>query len=120
MSNQGEILKNLIRGAGLSQQQAADKMGITRQTLFSYTHRNQLTLDILQNVKERLGLELTNPSDPSISEPINDHMDRLIKALEKQIELLEDSIRQRDKIIELYEKRNAIDGSLPRSKKMGA
>lgn len=61
MKTDGEKLKLLIRGSGLSQAEAADKMGVSRQTLNGYFHRAELPKDVLQNVKDKLGLILSIP-----------------------------------------------------------
>ncbi|WP_438980309.1 helix-turn-helix domain-containing protein [Polynucleobacter sp.] len=61
MKTDGENLRLLIRGLGLSQAEAALKMGVSRQTLNAYFNRAELSPDVLQIVKDKLGL-IVNPS----------------------------------------------------------
>lgn len=55
----GEALKRAIRGKGLTMQGAADKIGCTRQTLHTYTKLKKLPEDVIQIVKEKLGIEFS-------------------------------------------------------------
>jgi len=54
----GIILKNAIKGRGYTQQEASDKLGITRQKLSMLLGLEVLGEDVIQNVKEKLKINL--------------------------------------------------------------
>lgn len=58
MSSEGEDLKRQIRHSGLSQQEAAEKLGISRQTLSSYFNRMLLPENVKSDVKSLLGIAI--------------------------------------------------------------
>lgn len=53
----GEFIKNAIRGKGLSLQEAATMLGISRQTLHNQLNSATPKNDFLQNVKDTLGID---------------------------------------------------------------
>lgn len=55
---QGEKLKLAIRGKGLSMEEAATALQITRQTLHNYIKSAKLDKEFLQNVKKKLRIDL--------------------------------------------------------------
>lgn len=58
MNSNGNRLKLAIKGLGLTQEDAAKKLGITRQTLNNYFNRAELDDEFIQNVKEKLGVSI--------------------------------------------------------------
>lgn len=54
----GKELKNAIKGKGLTVQEAADKLGISRQTLSTQFGKAEVDPDLLQNVKTKLKILL--------------------------------------------------------------
>jgi transcriptional regulator with XRE-family HTH domain len=58
MQSQGEILKLAIRGTGLSQDEAATAMGMTRQNLGLYFHRDALPPTLIKLVNDKLNIDI--------------------------------------------------------------
>jgi len=56
----GENLKKAVRSTGMTVQEAADKLGVSRQMLYIYYKSGELEPDLLQNVREKLGIDLHN------------------------------------------------------------
>lgn len=62
---QGEKIKNAIRGRGLTMEDAADKLGISRPTLFNKLNAAEIDKEFLQNVEEKLGINVGAPERSS-------------------------------------------------------
>jgi len=56
----GIILKEALRRSLITQAEAAERLGISRQTLVNYTGKAELSEDFVQNVKENLGIDLNS------------------------------------------------------------
>lgn len=56
----GSELRLLIKGSGKTVQEAANELGISRQTLQSYFNRAELDVDIVESVKTKLGLHVVS------------------------------------------------------------
>lgn len=69
MKISGKKLKLAIKYADLTQEQAAIKLGTTRQTLGTWFKYGELPDDILHNVKSKLNISLTN-------DVLSDHIDK--------------------------------------------
>lgn len=54
----GSELRLLIKGTGKTVQEAANQLGISRQTLQAYFNRGELDDEFVQNVKSKLGLQI--------------------------------------------------------------
>lgn len=63
MNISGNKLRIAIKSADLTQQQAAERLGTTRQTLGVWFKYAKLTPEILQNVKDNLNIDLTKGGD---------------------------------------------------------
>lgn len=133
----GADLKKALKKAGLTQQEAADKMDVSRQTILDYTQKATLRQDILENVNIKLGIDLSaSPTmvheDPidyfaTIYEPDNSNPPNNIKIMQRLIDMhvkrerdLEDQISTLKKLVAVYEKQNATgDSDQRRSKQVG-
>ena len=69
MTIKGEILKKAVRSAGMTVQDAANKLGMSRQMLYIYYKIGELEPDLLQNVREKLGIDLHNVKENVIQSP---------------------------------------------------
>lgn len=58
----GIILKQSLQNAGLKQEDAAKKLGISRPTLSVWCNKDVLSDDIISQVRESLNIDLTNVS----------------------------------------------------------
>ena len=56
----GKKLRTALRSADITQEAAARKLGISRQTLSVWVKTEELSSDILQNVKSKLGIDLSD------------------------------------------------------------
>ncbi|QTE35991.1 hypothetical protein J3L18_23035 [Mucilaginibacter gossypii] len=63
MTTKGKKLKLALRGAGYTQEEAANKLEISRQTLSNYLKMAEFPDVLLQNVKARLGIDLLSEGD---------------------------------------------------------
>jgi len=90
---EGTKLKNAIAGKGLTQEEAANKLGIARQTLTNWMNRGLLDDDVKHKVSRALEIDLLEdiPAFPSESLylQIIAEKDRVIKMLEDKIKDLE-------------------------------
>lgn len=59
MKNQGEQLRLQRRRLGLTKDDAARKLKVSRQTLSNYFHRMELPDEIIDNVKTNLGIDVS-------------------------------------------------------------
>lgn len=62
----GEQIKNGIRGKGLSLQEAADLLGITRQTLHNQINSAHIKESFIQKVKIKLGISFDSSESNSL------------------------------------------------------
>jgi transcriptional regulator with XRE-family HTH domain len=63
LTTKGKKLKLALRGAGYTQEEAANMLGISRQTLSNYLKMADFPDDLLQNVKTKLEIDLTLDED---------------------------------------------------------
>lgn len=54
----GIILKKALKSLDLTQQDAADKLGVSRQTVVNWCGKAELDIEILHIVKTNLGIDL--------------------------------------------------------------
>lgn len=123
----GIILKRALQGAGLKQDEAAKKLGISRPTLSVWCNKDSLSQDIIQNVKTKLGIDLLKAliADENMSvvdgtDQVRELTERLRRTIEEAkgsmydtkesfqpedsfdlIESLKQTIRSKDDIIEI-------------------
>lgn len=57
----GEELKHAIRGRGLTIEEAAEKLDISRQSLHYFLRKEKLSSDFLEKVKEKLDIISNTP-----------------------------------------------------------
>jgi len=90
---EGTKLKNAIAGKGLTQEEAANKLGIARQTLTNWMNRGLLDDDVKHKVSRALEIDLLEDIPAFPSEALYLHIiaekDRVIKMLEDKIKDLE-------------------------------
>lgn len=70
----GNILKEALKNNGRTQLEAANLLGVSRQTLNTWCTRSELDQDIIDNVKTSLGIDLrliveNKPNEPKHSQP---------------------------------------------------
>lgn len=58
MTIKGIILKKALKSLDLTQQDAADKLGVSRQTVVNWCGKAELDIEILHIVKTNLGIDL--------------------------------------------------------------
>lgn len=63
----GEKIKNAIRGKGLTMEQAADILEISRPTLFNKLNAAEVDKEFLQKVEEKLGINVGAPERSALS-----------------------------------------------------
>lgn len=92
----GKKLKLAIKRSGITQQEAADKLEIARQTLSVWGKSEELNPDIIKNVKTKLGIDLYSFNEDEINlqldevknvlnEPPPQYNIRLIKGIQVPI-----------------------------------
>lgn len=81
MQSAGYQLRQEIKKMGMTQVEAAQKLGIARETLISWMRRDSFSKNQIECIKEELGIIIQNP----------DNTDTMMNALEKgfAIKLLE-------------------------------
>lgn len=71
----GEVLKEALRKQKITQEEAATKLGLSRQTIVNYIRMEKLSADFIIKVKERLGIDLTaEPGQQIIALPQNHNL----------------------------------------------
>lgn len=112
---QGNRLKLSIKGSGLSMEKAAEKLGISRTTLYSYFTMAAVPLDAVQNVKEKLGIDIAETAPPKTEKPTSSDAgevsaDPALPGIYQDIvkELIESSKAQREISKALLEERDLI------------
>jgi len=90
LESQGEILKNTIKSKGYRVEDAAIKMGVSRQTLQAYFKAAKLSAHVINSVKTNLDIDLHEYYKP----PEGDCRELEIKleAAHKEIELLREMV----------------------------
>lgn len=68
MEHTGNKLRTELKKKGLKQDDAAEKLGISRTSLHYWLNRPVLNETFLQNVKNKLGIELENSITPQVLE----------------------------------------------------
>src|SRR5690348_14911031 len=91
---EGKQLKNAIAGHGLTQEQAAEKLGVARQTLSNWFRLDEFTEEIRARLKEKLNLGSTDQGE-SLNQNQMSGNDFLYQQL----------IKEKDRVIELLQKR---------------
>lgn len=76
----GKELKNAIRGKGLTVEAAAGILGISRQTLSTHMGKGTIGSELIQNVKEKLDISLSESKGENI-ENASDIILQLAKAV---------------------------------------
>jgi phage repressor protein C with HTH and peptisase S24 domain len=71
----GKKLRIALRSADITQEAAANKLGVSRQTLSVWAKSEELNADILHNVKMKLGIDLTSEGRHSASYADNENDD---------------------------------------------
>jgi transcriptional regulator with XRE-family HTH domain len=61
----GIILKQALQNNGLRMEDAAKSLGISRQTLTAWCGRDKLSLDMIENVKTKLNIDLALLIEPA-------------------------------------------------------
>lgn len=70
----GDKIRNAIRGKGLKMEEAANILGITRTTLFNKLNAAELDETFLQNVNEKLGINLASPERSNVTVAVQPKM----------------------------------------------
>lgn len=73
----GKTLKTAIRAKDLTQEQAANKLGITRQTLSVWLKMDTIGSDVIQSVKEQLGIDLSK----DLGDPVTNEQDEELNSV---------------------------------------
>lgn len=109
---EGEKMKRHLRAHGITQEKAAEKLGISRQTLNSWLGKAQLDEEIKSQLIETFVLpadffvfteSLVNESGQLYSRPLFDCEKRLAAA-QATIEQLEIRLKEKDSFIEYLRK----------------
>jgi len=93
----GLILKNALKKSGLTQMEAAGKLGVSRQTLNSWCSKSSLDEEVIDQVKSSLDIDLFKIADGSVvlyEQPKN---------LVGEIKLIYELLAMKDKYIEKLE-----------------
>lgn len=106
----GKDLKKAIKSLDITQQEAADKIGVSRQTVVTWTGKSILDDQICQIVKDKLGVDLHELKGDSARDGLklpeatplfnNPYADKLIDRLEKEIQNRDKQIEDKNKEIE--------------------
>jgi hypothetical protein len=119
----GKQIKEAIRVSQLTMQQAADKMGVSRQTLYGIVNRGELDEDVSNDVITKLGLVLqdvkTNDKEPGSAQSIvgSQVSDRYIKLLEDTVEKQkEEIVALKSEVKALHKVREHLDDLLKNQK----
>ena len=75
MQGQGEMLKNAIRGKGMTIEEAAEKMGMSRQRFGYYLQKAKLPDELMVSVVDLLGIDI---DINQVSEPGTDYKRKVI------------------------------------------
>lgn len=89
----GKKLRIALRSADLTQEAAAKKLGISRQTLSIYIKSGELNADFLQNVRLKLGIDLTKSEEVTknlqseivtniLQEPFTEYNVKMVKGIQ--------------------------------------
>lgn len=81
----GIQLKNEIKKLGITQEDAANKLGVTRTTVINWCKQADLPYTVVQNVKTMLGI--------NINDSESDNYIDLIKSQQRTIENLSEIIK---------------------------
>ena len=120
MIHQGELLKKLIKQKELTQEKFAQVMGISRAQVSNYLNRYELKGKTIEKIAEVLKIDknlffpdgsqnalMENASRYPESHKVPSELLEKIKALEEKVFLLEAAIKDKERIIELLQKRKA-------------
>lgn len=70
MKISGKKLNSAIKSLDITQEIAASKLGIARQTLSQFFKHEELSEEILQNVKSKLGIDLSKATQARLKMPM--------------------------------------------------
>lgn len=121
----GNQLKLAINNLGITQQEAADKMEISRQTLTVWLRHESLDDKILSRVKSKLGIALEdvfidkiayNDNAKNIS---NDYLQKIISTQDETIASLKELINNLKEEVGRLKKENADLQRLARTSNAG-
>lgn len=106
MNISGKDLKRAIKASGLTQEEAAKKLNITRQTLNVWNKLDKIPGDVIQDVRSFLGIDLElvvtafpdseqikNKSD---TENLNNLYDQLITELRERLKEKDERLKEKD------------------------
>lgn len=106
MKISGKILKLALKKHNISQENAGNKLGVARQTVGIWMKSELINDDVVRNVKEKLGIDLTeytNDADfkgndlPPIVQKLIQSKDELIQELKQDKERLFHLLQDKDK-----------------------
>lgn len=104
METFGNQLKEAIKEIGLTQEEAANRLGITRQTIGQWFKRAVFDANTLHDVKSKLGVDLEKSKDqkkPDVKVPreVFEKMSRLIDTVCSQQDTISEQHRTIDRLI---------------------
>jgi transcriptional regulator with XRE-family HTH domain len=98
-NNLGQLLKNKIRGLGLTTEQAAEKLKISRPTLYKYFDQTEFDEKTLKLIRSKLKIDITSENKSKIKK-VNPKVDYLKpKYIPTESEIL--AIEQHPEVIKL-------------------
>lgn len=111
-SKKGIELKEAIKSLGITQEEAAKRLNISRPTMSSWCNKEILSHSIINKVKTHLDIDLTDITKKTVSMPVlekaidNSAVNEIINKIyspdvlkDKVIELLESAVKDKDAII---------------------
>jgi len=111
-SKKGIELKEAIKSLGITQEEAAKRLNISRPTMSSWCNKEILSHSIINKVKTHLDIDLTDITEKTVSMPVlekaidNSAVNEIINKIyspdvlkDKVIELLESAVKDKDAII---------------------
>ncbi|WP_304953061.1 helix-turn-helix transcriptional regulator [uncultured Alistipes sp.] len=104
MEHAGNQLRKLIKEKGLTQEKAAEKLGITRQTIGQWLKRPVFDANTLHEISSKLGVSLGSEVDPKLDNinlprEVFDKISQLIDTVCSQQNTIADQHRTIDRLV---------------------
>lgn len=104
MEHAGNQLKKAIKERGLTQEQAAERLGITRQTIGQWIKRPTFDANTLHEIGSKLGIELEPESNRksnniNLSREVFEKISQLIDTVCSQQNTIADQHRTIDRLV---------------------
>lgn len=103
--NQEEKIKRIFQDAGFNMTEAAEKLEISRGTLYNKINKHPLDAGFVQEVKQKLSINLNNFT--LLDKKTPDHNDQAnVEALQKEVERLKQEVLDLHRELrEIYKKK---------------